>query len=702
MRLAGPNRKRLLWAALIALTLLAYLPVLKAGFIWDDDQYLTANRTLEDPHGLARTWFSLSANPQYYPLVFSGFWLERRVYGLNPLGYHLANVLLHALSACVLWRLLALLGLPGAWLAAAVFALHPLCVESVAWISERKNVLSGLFYFASAYAFLRHATVGGGPPQESARRPGWYALSLILFLAALLSKTVASVLPAALVIVLWWKKGRVSAPDWLKLLPFFALSSLFGCITVWVERHHVGAAGSDWSLGPLERILVAGRGLWFYAAKILWPARLSFVYPRVAPDPADPAAYLFPAAFVLAACLLWLFRKRISRGPLAALGYHFVALFPALGFFNVFPQRYSFVADHFAYHAIPGLVALVVCGIAGRAGRLAGNARPLAPAAAAALLSLLSMASCRHAAVFRGPESLWTRTLAENPAAWMAHNNLGVYLEFSGRTREALAHYRQSLRLRPDLPEVHFNLAVIYGKMGDAERASRHLERALALESTMDEVHYRLGLLLLAKGERNEALIRFMKAARLNPQNTAALCQIASILAGAGDRKRALYYYQKALSVNPALFEAHAGIGGILAGAGDPKEALHHLRLALSLRPADADARNDLGAVLLRTGREREALAEFSEAVRLSPRSPRALTNLALLLARSGRRDEAIARYREAISVEPANPDTLYNLGVLLAQAGRHAEALPLFQKAASLAPDFQEARQALAVESRK
>jgi hypothetical protein len=281
---------------LLGLTLAAYLPALHAGFIWDDDDYLINNRTLHDLPGLQRIWFETSATPQYYPLVHTTFWLEYHLWKLNPLGYHLDNVFLHALAAILLWRVLLKLPVPGAWLAAAIFAVHPVNVESVAWVTERKNVLSAVFYFAAALAYLRFAVPDNPPDTNDKRRETtgkkleekqagstrwcWYVAALILFVGALFSKTVTTSLPAALLLVFWWKRGRIGLRDVLQLLPFFAVGVGLSLHTSWLEKHHVGASGAEWALSFFDRCLIAGRALWFYAGKLVWPAELTFIYPR--------------------------------------------------------------------------------------------------------------------------------------------------------------------------------------------------------------------------------------------------------------------------------------------------------------------------------------------------------------------------------------------------------------------------------------
>ena len=312
------SRTLLNGTALVAMVLVSYAWALRADFIWDDDAYVTKNTTLESLDGLRRIWFEFGAVPQYYPLVHTSFWIERHLWGLNPLGYHAVNILLHAAGALLVWRLLVRLAVPGAWLAAALFAVHPVEVESVAWITERKNVLSLPLAFLSMLAYWRFAPFE--EPKESsiarpaARRWRWYAASLLLFALAALSKTVVVTLPAVLLVILWWKRGRVAIRDLPPLVPFLAVGLLLGLVTVWMEKQFVGAVGEEWSLTPIERVLLAGRVLWFYAMKLVWPYPLAFFYPRFSIDEHIWWQYLFPLAALLVVGVLWGTRKRVGRG----------------------------------------------------------------------------------------------------------------------------------------------------------------------------------------------------------------------------------------------------------------------------------------------------------------------------------------------------------------------------------------------------
>src|ERR1017187_5203871 len=349
-------------AVIILITLLAYLPALHGGFIWDDEAHVTDCQALRTLHGLARIWTEPGAVQQYYPLVYTTFWVQFHLWQLNPFGYHLVNVLLQAMNAILLWLVLKQLRVRGAWLAAVIFAIHPVEVESVAWITELKNVLSATFYLSALLAYERFQSWDVEKTGE-ARLWGFYGLSLGLYVCALLSKTVTCTLPAAILLLVWWKRGRIGGRDVGPLVPFFMAGTGLGLITAWTEKKFIGAEGMEWAFTFTERLLIAGRALWFYAAKVVWPENLIFVYPHWKIDSGQWWQWLFPLGAVVVAVALWMGRERVGRGPLTAMLFFAGTLGPALGFVNVFPMRYSFVADHFQYLASMGLIAAMAAGV---------------------------------------------------------------------------------------------------------------------------------------------------------------------------------------------------------------------------------------------------------------------------------------------------------------------------------------------------
>ena len=655
------------WAGCVGLLLLAaYWPCLRGGMLWDDDAHVT-RADLQPLSGLFRIWTNLRETQQYYPVLHSAFWLEHRLWGDATLGYHLLNVALHGLNACLFAAVLARLGRratgapppPGAaWLAALLFAAHPVCVESVAWISEQKNTLSLAFYLLSGLAYLRF---------EAGRTKASYAAAFVLFCAALGTKTVTATLPAALLLMAWWGKGRISwRRDAVPLVPWFAIAGASGLLTAWVERRVVGAEGPAFDLTLAQRVLLAGRAVWFYLGKLLWPADLAFIYPRWNLDAGDARAWAFLAASVAMTAVLWLLRDRL-RGVLVGWLFFVGSLFPALGFFNVFPFLYSFVADHFQYLASLGVVATCAFGIARLLERLPRGARPWGRAACALLVSGLALLSRLQSATYRDSGTLYRATIALNPACWMAEGNLAAELAGAGRTDEALAHYRRALEIRPDYPEAHNNLG---------------------------------NLLAATPGGGQEALLHYEEALRLRPAFAEAHTDLANLLSGvAGREAEAASHYEEALRLKPGDASAHFGLAGVWARTpGREADAIAEYRESLRYRPDSAEAHNNLGIVLSRTqGGLEAALAEYAQAVRIEPNYAAAHANMAnVLAAMPGRMEQAFAEYREALRINPRLVQAHENMAILCLRAGRLDEAARHCEEALETAPNDAVAREIL------
>jgi hypothetical protein len=435
---------------IVLLVFLAYLPALRGGFIWDDDSWTTNLSALfQDTSGLRLIWFQPTALQQYYPLSGTTFWLDYQLWKFWTLPYHVENVLLHALAALLFWRLLLRLQLPGAWLASAIFALHPVMVESAAWITERKNVLSLVFYLGALLAYGRYAQwvtrTGEIAPLPDSSRSTWrpslfYGLAFVLFLGALLAKTTTFSLPAAILLIGWWQRGQIRwRADVLPTLPFFALALGLCTVTAWLEKYHVGATGSDFALTFPQRCLVAGRAFWFYLGNLFWPANLCFVYPRWQPNPDLGWQWLYPVTAIGTLFTLWLIRGRIGRGPVTALLFYVGTLFPVLGFMNAYGMRYSFVWDHWVYLPALGIIALVAALVMRAAESLRTPA--VVYGFAAIVLPVLALLTWRQAGMYTDMETLWRKTLARNPDSSMAHNNLGILLRNQGHIEEAMEHY---------------------------------------------------------------------------------------------------------------------------------------------------------------------------------------------------------------------------------------------------------------------
>jgi tetratricopeptide (TPR) repeat protein len=617
---------------MLCATLVAYLPALRGGLLWDDNMHVT-RADLQSLHGLWRIWFDLGATQQYYPLLHSAFWLEHRIWGDAVLGYHLTNVALHAASACLVVMIVRRLSLPGAWLAGFVFALHPVCVEAVAWISEQKSTLSGAFYLAAALTYLRF---------DRTRRKSQYFMALGLFVLALMSKTVTATLPAAMLVVFWWRRGRLAwRRDVLPLVPWFAVGASAGLFTAWVEStpRLIGAQGPDYALTLPQRLLLAGRVPWFYAGKVLWPSNLMFSYPQWKIDSGEWRQYLFPLGMAALAVALGLLARK-NRGPLAGFLFFAGTLFPVLGFLNVYPFRYSYVADHFQYLAMLGIIVPAASGLTVLAGRISPG-KIAAIALPALLLTTLGAATRQQSGMYRDCERLFRETLARNPGSALVHNNLGVMLMLKpGGIPEAVAEFEAAVRLKPDSPDHHVNLGLALAQMpGRLPEAMAEYQTALRTDPNFYAAHLNLGLALMSiPGRTQDAIAEY---------------------------QRAIAASQATLRSDPNFWQAHLNLG-----------------IAYAQMP----------------GRQADAIAEYRTALRMKPDSALAHFHLGNTFHKMGRLPDAIAEYQASLSIDPGVPEVHYELAYALAQIpGRLPEAIAACQRMLLLKPGDEPGRQLMA-----
>jgi tetratricopeptide (TPR) repeat protein len=588
--------RRFAGALLILLaTLICYSPALRGDFIWDDDRHISQNPTLIDADGLRRIWFEWGATPQYYPMTHTSFWIEQQLWGLNTTGYHLTNVLLHSVNAMLLWLLLRRLRIGGAFVIALLFALHPVNVESVAWMTERKNTLGMFFALLSVMEFLK-----------TTRSSYW--LALLFFLCALLSKTITASVPAVLLILIWWQQGRVSRRKLLRLAPMFAIGAAMGVMTAYMERTHVNARGEDWPWTMTDRILIAGRAVWFYAGKVVLPRRLTFSYPQWSIDVHDLRQWLYPAGLALVVVALWLLRRRIGRGPLAAVLIYGVTLFPALGFVNTYPMRYSFVADHFQYLSIAAMLTLIVGAVA----------RLRAPAPMWATIGVVLAAICggltwKQAHIYKDAETIWRDTLVKNPSSWMARNNLGVVLSYqadadraAGRDEQANAKLHAALNL---------------------------FDQTLAIRPQHAEARINRGDALAKLGRYDEALAIFTEQAAKDPSRLNLRDRIAYILEKQGRPQEAVEVYRRFLAANPRSSQAHLRLGQLLIRTHHPADAAPELEQYLSSASRDTATMAALGELYLQLGRWDDARRWFNAALQIDPFSAAAQRGLDALEA---------------------------------------------------------------------
>lgn len=620
----------LVWVVLAVLLLVVYEPALSGGLLWDDPDFVP-KPAMRGWDGLVRIWFEHGAIKQYYPLTYSAFWFEHRLFGDDTLGYHVVNVLLHAFNALLVWRILARLAVPGASFAAALFAFHPVHVESVAWICELKNTMSGAFYLSALYLALAPSGDAAFLPMGSRR---WWSV-LFLFLGALLSKAVTATFPAALLVLLWFRDGKLA---WrrhvLPLAPFFALALAAGAFSAWMERTQVGAEGPAFDLDLLDRVVLAGRALCFYAGKLVWPAELVFTYPRWTIDAGLALAWVFPAACVLAAAACFLLRARLGRGPLAAVLFFAGTLFPALGFVDVFPFLYSFVADHFQYLASLGPLALLAAGACVLARRVPLHA---ARVAAAVVVSVLAFLAWREAHEYTDVQTLYRTTIADNPTSWMAHSNLGVELAKQGQHADAIASYRAALTLDPELHQTRFNLANALKANGRLDDAIAEYEAALATKPDAWEVENNLGLALDARGDGDAAVAHHRRATELEPRSATAHFNLGALLSRRNELELAVRHLERAVALAPGYAAAWNSLGTALAKQDKLAEALPRFERAVLLDPTNAEARNNFGLALGKKGELDAAERQFREALRLRPDYANARDNLERVLQARGK-----------------------------------------------------------------
>ena len=652
-RTFSPRRRALIFAVvLMAVTIFAYRPAWHGGFLWDDDDYIINNQLLTAADGWQRIWFSLDSPSQYFPLTYSTFRIEHALWGLNTTGYHWVNLLLHVGNALLVWAVLARLRVPGSWLAAAIFALHPVQVESVAWITERKNVLMGFFFLLTLLAWIAFLD------ERTRRQWLFYCLALIFYVLALSAKATACTLPAALFLILWLQKKPITMRRLMQIVPFVVLGIGMGLLAVWWERYHQGTNREVFPfLSPIERILVASRAVWFYLSKIFWPSNLTFIYPRWSISPSDLVDYIWLVAGIAACVAIYFLRRYVGRSVEVAAAFFVATLSPVLGFIMLFTFRYTFVADHYQYLACIGPISLASAGIVILSDKFT-QYRAVIVSVALLIVASLGMLTWRQAATYADIETLWRTTLAKNPECWMAHTNIGLVLFQKGQIDDAIAHYRSALQMQPD--------------WWDAE--------------------YNLGTALLAKGQVDEAILHCEKAVAMRPTDPDAQVSLANLLLQKGRIDEAIAHYQKAITVRPNDFLARYGLGHALLEKGELDSAIQVCRSALLLRPSDADCHTTLAIALEETGNPGEAIEHYNKALELAPKSIPTLTNLAWLLAtsqdaslRNGSKAVELAAQADRL-VGGTNTLVLRTLAAAYAENGEFADAIRTGRSAMQLA----------------
>lgn len=648
--------------ALLGIIVLAYLPSVTARFNFDDEIHIW-NNTIARKDGLFLSWFS-AAQPNYWPVTWTVFWIQFKLFGMHPEGYHIVNVLLHAGTCLLLWRALDLARVPGAWFAALVFGLHPVHVESVAWACQLKTVLAYLLASASIYCFLR-----SGDPRTNR----WYWMSLLLFLLSMLAKPLMVTMPVIVAAYLWWKERKLTRSAVVSVLPFLLVALALGFVEIWFQTHRsIGDLQTAPTTGFASRLARSGWIFWFYALKALVPYPLVFIYP---PLPAASAAGLLSwlplttAAAAVALC--WWQRSRGGSAVLLGLGYFAITLFPFLGFFDIAFMRYSLVCDHYQYQSLIGIIALITAGTVRLVQAQPETRRtPALVIGVCIALVFWGLGSMRQQ-VFKSELPLWTDTIARNPDCWLAHNSLALCLKPTDRER-ARAELEQAIRLRPDYANALQNMANLFAEEKKHAEAVPFYERAIAANPRHARARTALGHSLLALGKKQDALQQFTKAAEAEPGFLPARNGLATALIENGKLDDAIAQFRKALELDPAQNPLRVNIGNLLLEQGKPADAILAYNEALQYEPANSLVLYKLACAERAAKRYPGAADHFRQAAAADPQLAEAYDGLGDALAEQHKPEEAVSAYTQALALRPDWTETKAKIALLRSQRGQN------------------------------
>ena len=603
--LGEPARRLVALAGLLALGAASYYPAVHGDFVWDDIAILRES-VIHAWSGLVDIWLSpraITREGHYWPLVYTSFWIEHKLWGLDPFGYHIVNIALHVVNTVLVWRLLERIGVPAAWLAAALFAVHPVHVQSVAWIIERKDLLSALCYLLAAIAWLEF---------EAAPRRGRYLRVLALYVAALLSKSVAVTFPAAMLVWAWWRQGRLTAVDLRRTAPLFAVGL---AITAADLLYYRSVETVSFGYGPVERLLNAAHAVWFYLAKLAWPADLAIVYPLSGASAPDPLAWLLALGVLVVPLVLWAGRRRFGRGPLAAAAFFALTLSPMLGFVDFGYMRFSLVADRFQYLASVGPLALAATLAGALAARLPGAPRASRAAwqrvarwvGAGAVLALLLPLTWSQSGLYRNQVTFFLHVVEHNPADAEMQFNLGKALQDAGRFEESVDVNRRAAALHPLERRFPQHAGEALRKLRRFDEAVEAYRDALAIDPDYALANGGLGVALLKIDRPAEALAFLERAIELSAALRGALYpSVARAHIMLGRLREAAAAYRKAIEATPARASLHANLGSVLAATGAFDEAVASFDRALVLNPGLDMARQGRQAAVASAARARE------------------------------------------------------------------------------------------------
>ncbi len=629
--------------AIATLAVLAYLPCLRGGFIWDDELLLTNNDLIRGTNGLARIWFSTEP-VDYWPLTSTSFWIEWRLWGMNSAGYHVTNLLLHIASALLFWAVLRKLAIPGAFLAAVLFTMHPVNVESVAWIAQRKNMLAIFFFLLSILWYLKSALLDTRPRLS---RDGWYWLSLGAFLLAMLSKGSVAVLPAILLLILWWRRG-INWRDALRIAPLFTLAVILTSVNIWFQTH--GSQEVIREASFVERLLGAGAIIWFYLLKALLPLDLAFIYPPWSVRAGNPL-WWFPliAALCVTGILWWQRKSTVGSALFLAWSCFCVALLPVMGFADVGFMKYSLVADHYEHIALLSVIALLAAGFSIWQARVSTVARISSWGVASVVIAILCLLTSQQAQLYGNPNSLYMATLEKNPDCWVIHNLLGREFHQSGDVGRAVDEYRRAVELRPDLVEARSNLGSGLLGMGHLSAAVEQFTAALKLAPNRPDIHTNLATALLAMGDKTAAKEHYSTALQQMPNFALAHAGLGHLLFLEKQYASAIEQFQQAVQLRPDYADAHLNLGLAFEQSGNLPAAIEQFQQVLQLKPDYAEAQNAWGSALFNGGRPEDAITHFEQAIQLAPDYFTAYSNLASCYRRMNQPEQALSVAENAL-----------------------------------------------------
>ncbi len=638
---------------IVAAGVWVFYPAIHGQWLWDDDVLITNNLLIHDPAGLWKTWFAPTMSLiDYFPITVSVEWLAWRAWGLNTFGYHLTSIVLHLTSALLVWRLLSKLGIRLAWLGGLLFAIHPVMVESVAWIAELKNTLSLPPFLIAMCAWIDYEEHGK-----------WthYWLALGLFLVAMLCKTTMVMFPFVILLYAWWKRGRIRVRDLTGSAPFFVVSLVLGLTTMWF-LHHAMAPQAVQLGGFLSRVACAGLSLAFYFSKSVLPIGLLPTYPQWAVGRPSLVQFLPWPILGGVLYLCWANRASWGRHALLGLGFFLINLAPFVGFTAAAYMDFTWVMDHTLYIPLIGLIGLATAGLGWLDDRVPASTRPYGIGMVTVVLVLLAVSSRAYAGLYVNPETLWTYTVERNSDAWLAYDNLGYTLTKAGKFTEAIGEFEQALRINPNYASTHDDLGTALFRVGRLREAQREVEQALRIDPDSATAHNNLATILVHLGRIPEAIQQFQAAVRINPNDAEAHNGMGTALVQNGQYADAVEEFEAALQINPDFSEVHDNLGAMLAHFGQIPEAIEQFQAAVRINPNDAEAHYDMGFALTQTGRDEDALEEFEAAVRINPDFAEAHNNLGVILARRGRIPEAIQQFQAAVQINPNYTEARRNL----------------------------------------